>query len=170
MRCVHTECIKKVVIALWLSLGSIGAFGVSADEPESEGMHGGEEAHAKHALAVFLGATREHGEYRETLGVEYAYRINRLWSVGGVIERAERDKESTLAIVYVHLWPYKGLFLGPGVGRKDPGDERENTFRATIGYEFELGGGWSIAPQANLDVVENEENEEVYGVAFGKRF
>jgi hypothetical protein len=42
--------------------------------------------------------------------------------------------------------------------------------RATIGYEFELGGGWSIAPQANLDVIENEENEEVYGITIGKRF
>jgi len=90
--------------------------------------------------------------------------------MGGVIERAERDKHSTLAIVFVHLWPYKGLFLGVGAGRKDPGDERENTLRGTIGYEFELGGGWSIAPQANLDVIENEENEEVYGIAIGKRF
>jgi hypothetical protein len=87
-----------------------------------------------------------------------------------VIERAERDMDSTLAIVFVHLWPYKGLFLGIGGGRKDPGDERENTLRGTIGYEFELGGGWSIAPQANLDVIENEENEEVYGIAIGKRF
>ena len=73
-------------------------------------------------------------------------------------------------IAFAHFWPYKGLYVGGGIGRKDPGDERENTFRATIGYEFELGGGWSIAPQANLDVIENAENEEVYGIAFGKRF
>ncbi|MDA9982333.1 hypothetical protein N9H39_06270 [Gammaproteobacteria bacterium] len=158
---------KNIVVALCLSLGSIAAI---ADESESEGTHGGEEAHGKHALAAFVGVTREHSENRETLGIEYSYRINKSWSVGGVLERAERDKHSTLAIVFVHLWPYKGLFLGAGVGRKDPGDERENTLRTTIGYEFELGGGWSIAPQANLDVIENEENEEVYGVAIGKRF
>ena len=87
-----------------------------------------------------------------------------------MIERAERDKSSTLAIVFAHWWPYKELFLGAGVGRKDPGDTRENTLRATIGYEFELRGGWSIAPQANLDIIESDENEEVYGIAFGKRF
>jgi hypothetical protein len=62
------------------------------------------------------------------------------------------------------------LFLGAGFGRKDPGDERENTIRASLGYEFELGKGWVIAPNVNLDVIENEENEEVYGVAFGKQF
>ena len=167
MQRVYSGNLKNIIVALCLAFASIGAI---AAESESEGTHGGEEVHAKHALAVFVGVTREHSENRETLGIEYSYRINKSWSVGGVIERAERDKHSTLAIVFAHLWPYKGLFLGVGAGRKDPGDERENTLRGTIGYEFELGGGWSIAPQANLDVIENEENEEVYGIAVGKRF
>jgi len=167
MQRVCSGCLKSIVVALWLSLGSIGAI---ADESESKETHESEEEHAKHALAVFLGVTHEHGENRETLGIEYSYRINRPWSVGGVIERAERDKDSVLIIAFAHWWPYRGLFLGGGIGRKDPGNERENTLRATIGYEFELGRGWSIAPQANLDFIENEENEEVYGVAIGKRF
>lgn len=155
----------NTVVALCLSLGSIGAIA-----SESEGTQVGEEVHHKHTLGVFLGITREHDENRETIGIEYSYRLNKSWSVGGVLERAERDNSSTLGIVFVHLWPYKGLFFGAGVGRKDPGDERENTFRATIGYEFELKGGWVIAPQANLDVIENAEDEEVYGIAFGKQF
>ena len=159
--------LENIVVALWLSLVSIGTI---AGESESEGTHDREEGDVKHALAAFLGVTREQGENRETLGVEYSYRISKSWSVGGVIERAERDEHSTLAILFVHLWPHKGVFLGVGIGRKDPSDERENTLRATIGYEFELGRGWSIAPQANLDVIENEESEEVYGLAFGKRF
>lgn len=156
-----------IAMTLCITLFSPGTF---ASETESEGMHGQEEGHHKHALAVFAGVTREESENLETLGIEYSYRINRNWSVGGVIERADREKDSTLVIAFLHLWPYKGLFFGAGVGRKDPGDERENTLRATIGYEFELGGGWSIAPQANLDVIENGEDEEVYGIAFGKRF
>ena len=167
MQCVYCRCLKVIVVAMWLSLGSTGAI---ADESDSKGTHGGEEDHGKHTLAAFLGVTHEHGENLETLGIEYSYRVNKSWSVGGVIERAEREKDSTLAILFAHLWPYKGLFLGAGVGRKDPGGERENTLRATIGYEFELGRGWSIAPQANLDVIENNENEEVYVLAFGKRF
>ena len=157
---------KTLVIALCV-LFSAGAI---ADETGSVEIRGGEESHLKHALAVFAGVTREHGENLETLGIEYSYRINESWSLGGVIERAEREQNSTLVIAFAHFWPYKGLYVGGGIGRKDPGDERENTFRATIGYEFELGGGWAIAPQANLDVIENAENEEVYGIAFGKRF
>ena len=129
-----------------------------------------EETHRKHALAVFVGVTNEEGDYLETLGFEYSYRIHKNWSVGGVVERAEREKHSTIVLGFVHLWPYKELFLGFGLGRKDPEEERENTFRATIGYEFELGGGWSIAPQANVDFIENHENEEVYGITIGKRF
>ncbi|MFC1680598.1 hypothetical protein ACFL1S_02240 [Pseudomonadota bacterium] len=159
--------LANIVVVLCLAFSPIVAI---ADESKSEVAHGGEAAHTKHTLAAFVGITREHHENHETFGIEYSYRINRSWSVGGVIERADRQKESTLAILFVHLWPYKGLFLGVGAGRKDPGDEREIAYRATIGYEFELGGGWVIAPEANLDFIENEENEEVFGIAFGKSF
>ena len=146
------------------------ATGIHASEAPREEINHGEESHLKHAAAIFVGATKEEGDYHETFGFEYTYRIHKNWSLGGVIERADRDKHSTLAIAFVHYWPYRGLFLGFGVGRKDPGDSRENTLRATIGYEFEFAGGWSIAPQANLDAIENHENEEVYGIAIGKRF
>ena len=166
MTCCSNHSFKNVLIALCLSLFSIGTI---AAELDNEEIHG-EEEHGKHALAAFIGVTREHDENHETLGFEYTYRINTYWSVGAVVERAERDKHSTLAIIFAHWWPYKGLFLGAGVGRKDPGDEREDTLRTTIGYEFELGGGWSIAPQANLDVIGGHDNEEVYGIAIGKRF
>jgi hypothetical protein len=141
-----------------------------AGETENEVNQSSEESEGKNALAVFAGVTHEGSENLSTLGIEYSYRLHENWSVGGMIERADREKNSTLVIAFVHLWPYKGLFMGAGIGRKDPGDKRENAVRATIGYEFELGRGWSIAPSANLDVIENEENEEVYGISFGKRF
>jgi len=137
---------------------------------ESEGTRGAEESHRKHSLGVFAGVTREHGDNHSTLGIEYSYRIDERWSVGVVAERADRKSDSTLVIAFVHFWPTEYLYVGGGIGRKDPGDERENTFRATIGYEFELGEGWSISPQANLDVIEDEKNEEVYGLVIGKRF
>jgi hypothetical protein len=143
---------------------------LTASEPSHVETTHGEEPHHKHTIGLFLGITREHHENLETAGIEYSYRISKHWSLGGVIERAERETDSTLGIFFVHFWPYKGLYLGGGIGRKDPGDERQNTFRATVGYEFELGKGWGISPQANLDFIENEEREEVYGVVFGRRF
>ena len=143
---------------------------VFASEDGSSQDHAGEEEHPRHALALFAGVTLEHGEYLDTLGLEYSYRVNQNWSVGGVIERADREKDSTLAIAFAHYWPYKGLFLGAGIGRKDPDDDRENTLRATIGYEFVFKGGWGVAPQANIDFIKDSNSEEVYGIAFGKLF
>jgi len=157
---------RVFAIALCLLIST----GANAEETGSGEAHVGEKNHGKHALALFAGVTREHGENLDTLGIEYTYRLHKNWSVGGVIERADREEDSTLVIAFAHFWPYKELFVGAGIGRKDPGDERENTLRATIGYEFELGKSWSIAPQAHLDVIEHEENEEVYGITFGKRF
>jgi hypothetical protein len=156
-----------VFSTICLCFSTIGAV---ATEHEGKEAHDAEEEHAKHTLGLFAGATREDGEYHETLGIEYSYRYTQSWSFGGVIERADREKNSTLAIVFAHWWPYKEWFIGAGVGRKDPGNDRKNTFRASIGYEFELGGGWVIEPQANLDIIEGHENEEVYGIAIGKQF
>jgi hypothetical protein len=154
---------------LILSILIIFPFSISASETEGSEKHD-EEAHHKHTIGLFLGVTREHSENLETFGLEYSYRFHPKWTVGGVIERADREKDSTLGIVFVHFWPHKGLFLGGGVGRKDPGDKRENTARATIGYEWELPRAWIINLQANVDFIEHEDREEVYGVAIGKSF
>jgi hypothetical protein len=143
---------------------------IRASELEHEGSIEYSKEHRKHALGPFFGVTREDGENLGTIGIEYSYRVNKKWSVGGVIERADRDKHSTLVIVFAHYWPYKELYFGLGLGRKDPGDERENTLRGTIGYEFEIGKGWGISPQANIDWIENHPTEEVYGIVIAKRF
>lgn len=160
------DVMRALILALSIFV-SVSAF---AEESESEGHHAAEEGHHKHTLGLFVGVTREHSEDLATLGIEYTYRFHENWSVGAVIERADRDNDSTLAVAFLHFWPWKGLYLGAGVGRKDPVDERQDTMRATVGYEFELEGGWVISPQANLDVIEDEEDEEVFGIVFGKQF
>lgn len=155
------------VLVMFMTLSC--PFGVLANESEHTEIHE-DEAHPKHALGLFIGVTQEGGESLGTLGIEYSYRINHHWTVGGVIERADREKDSTLGIVFAHFWPWKGLFLGGGIGRKDPTDERENTARVTIGYEWEFGKGWLINVQGNLDFIENHDREEVYGLVFGRQF
>lgn len=143
---------------------------VQANESEEAESHGEAEHHYKHSLGLFVGITREGSENHETFGIEYAYRVSRQWSLGAVVERADRERDSTLAVVFAHYWPWKGLFLGGGIGKKDPGGERENTFRATLGYEWELNKGWIINAQVNLDYIEDHDREEVYGLAFGRQF
>jgi len=171
----HPDRVTRLVYALVTLSLLLGLGKATASENESEPQTHPESAHEggghlRHSLGLFLGATKEHDEYHDTLGIEYVYRINRLWSVGGVIERADRDKSSTLTNIFAHLHPWRGLYFGGGVGKKDPGEERENVGRVTIGWEFEIGKRWAISPQANLDFIEDAENEEVYGVIFGIRF
>lgn len=163
-------CKRSVMLmmsVLLLSCFSGIALADEAENGEGELYH---EEHGHNTLGIFLGITREHEHNRETIGIEYSYRINRYWSVGGLVERAERDKSSSLTNVFLHFWPTEFLYFGAGYGRKDPGEERQNTGRLTLGYEIEIGKSWSISPQANVDFIEDEENEEVYGLVIGRRF
>ncbi len=153
------------VTASALMLAFIGLTDTLADESESEG---GE--FKRHAIGVFIGVTHEHHEYLETLGIEYGYFVNKSVEVGAVVERAVREDNSTLAIAFVAFRPYRGWFVGAGVGRKDPGEDRENTLRLSIGYDFEVSHDWSVEPQFHLDIIEGEEDEEVLGVAILRRF
>ena len=162
-----TKNVKHMLGALLLSLLTGGAAAGEAGQEEGELYH---EENGRHTLGVFLGITREHDHDRETIGIEYSYRINRNWSVGALVERAEREKSSTLTNVFIHFWPTEFLYIGAGFGRKDPGEERQHTGRVTLGYEIELGKSWSLSPQANVDFIEDEENEEVFGLVFGRRF
>ena len=166
---------SRIAISAVVACFVIGSLTARASESEPGEGHGEEaqheeEHHKKHALSVFVGATHEHGEYHPTVGIEYGYHFSHLWSFGVVIERADREKSSTLGIVFVQLHPFKGLFLTAGAGRKDPDEKRQVTYRLGIGWEFELKGDWIIAPQLNFDFVDDEENEEVAGISFGRRF
>lgn len=156
---------KSLIVVICLLLSSTAI----ADELEQSETHKGG-GHHKHTLGLFAGVTVEGHDDLTTLGIEYSYRFHENWTVGGVAERAEREKDSTLLIAFIHFWPYKGWVMGVGAGTKDPKGKTEAVYRATIGYEFEIGNGWVIMPQANLDVIENHEDEEVYGIAVGKTF
>ncbi len=142
--------------------------------PAAVASESGEESHGeleyRHSLSVFLGATRAEGENLETAGIEYGYRLNKNWIVGVLVERAVRVSDSMLVIASASFHPYKGWFIGGGLGRKDPGPDRENTARLSFGYDFEFGGGWLLSPQIHKDFIENEEDEEVFGLAIGRNF
>ena len=80
----------------------IGTFGLlallSASLPgnaEEEKQH----PHKKYAIAAFLGGTRADSSNEFTVGVEAGYNINSNWSVGAVLERADREQHSTLFLL-----------------------------------------------------------------------
>ena len=101
---VKLRGIKLVLSVLYLSFIPLGLF---ADETEQKGADHSFEHHGRHNLGLFVGITREHEHNRETIGIEYSYRINRYWSAGAVVERAERDQDSTLASVTSGDWDHR---------------------------------------------------------------
>jgi hypothetical protein len=140
------------------------AFAQSSGEEPEEQEH-------RYGVAAFLGGTRaEHGT-EFTFGLEAGYVLNRSWSVGAVIERAERERHSTLFLVGVGWHPFgPGFRLQLGVGRKDPAGESQNVWRTALAYEFEVAHDWAVKPYLALDFIENEEDEEVFGVYIGRGF
>lgn len=124
----------------------------------------------RHALGVFVGATHAEDDYLETLGVDYGYFVNEKFEVGVVVERAVREDDSTLVIAFASLRLFGNFGIGAGIGRKDPGPDRKNTLRLSIFYDYELNEEWSLEPQFHVDFIEEEENEEVLGVAIIYRF
>ncbi len=142
-----------------------------ASEAVNEEQHAAvhEPEHLKWSTGVFVGATEVHEEWESTLGFELAYHFNQNWSAFALIERSERKKDTTLEMLGLRLHPWKGLALVAGVGRKDPGEERESTVRLGLAYEIHLGNNWFLEPAIAVDTIDNEE-ELVVGAYLGKKF
>jgi len=159
----------SIVLPCIAAVLSVGAPPSRAQE--GMGEEDGDYAHYRYAIAGFLGATRVDGENESTLGIEAGVAVNSQWSIGAVIERADRQRDSTLAIVGVGYHPFgPGIRAQFGVGAKDPSGETEFVFRAGLGWEHELHEGWFVKPYVAYDVINNEDNESVLGVYIGRLF
>jgi hypothetical protein len=152
----------------------------SATEAAGE-KKGGRDLEFRNVVALFLGITDEKGHDLEaTEGLEYAYRVGPLWSVGVLVEYAGGDLRNAVAVVPFYWWPHAGWYFlaGPGIefhsGRDNmPPEESEDeeffVVKIGVGYEFELGKRFMLAPNYNLDFVDGEQ-VSVYGVSFGIKF
>ena len=131
---------------------------------------GHEEVHHRFALGIFLGATHVHSENEFTYGVEFAYNFHPKWSIGAVLEQAERESETTFFLLGVGWHPVRNWRLQAGIGTKDPSGHSETVGRLGLTYEWELKNGWFIKPYLAADFIEHEDTETVYGAYFGKAF
>ncbi len=129
-----------------------------------------------HHVAVFVGGGVERRDNHKdesgyAVGMEYEYRFTQLWGIGSVIERIGGDQlRDTTIVVPVSLHPggHWRLFAGPGfefTSKKD-----KFLIRTGVGYEFPLGGHWSIAPEIMVDFIESGDRIFLDGVAFGYEF
>ena len=128
-----------------------------------------------HHLAIFAGPgveeKKDHDENTYAIGLEYAYRFSEVFSIGAIYETLGKDTIRNQAVVIplsIHPGGAWRLFAGPGYEWHDK--KEKYLARVGAGYSFELGGHWSMAPEAYVDFIENGDRTWVVGVAIGYHF
>ena len=138
--------------------------------------HGSVAGH-KH-IALFLGIGKEddghgHTHDADAIGLEFQYRLDDKWGIGAVLERVDVGSHtSTVAVVPFSRFFGDSIriFGGPGYEFKPNARKDKALLRAGIGYEFELSDKWSLAPEAQIDLIEGGESTWLVGVALGYGF
>ena len=119
----------------------------------------------KNQISLFLGATSNIDATAFTIGLDYQYRINRLFGVGALVDHAMGDIQSTLLApaLYLHVWHLEFTVAPAAEFSKD---ETTAVLRVGVEYGFEISR-FSVSPALFFDTERNEEPSLVYGVSFG---
>jgi len=156
----------STILTLLVFCGSL-MIAADATGQEIESNHEGSHESHRNTMGLFIGETFEGRLEDFTLGVEYERHINESFGIGLVAEYVSDDLDVwvyAMPFAY-HNGPWK-LYAGPGV--EDTEDGSEYLTRVGAEYAFEVGG-LEIAPQVNVDFVDNEE-VWVIGLFIGKGF
>lgn len=124
-----------------------------------------------HHLSLLIGNTDlDHEGDEFTLGIDYEYRVNDLLGLGVVVEHASGDLDAWtyLVVADIHITNQWIMQVGPGFEHTS----KHDLFVARLGtlYEFELEGGWTVAPQLHYDYHDGGDDAIVYGIAVGFAF
>ncbi|SHF44331.1 hypothetical protein SAMN05444483_101126 [Salegentibacter echinorum] len=132
----------------------------------------------KHHIALFNGATTNfsHESTSYTIGLDYEYRISKLFGLGLLGEYIAAESGEFLAGVPFFVHPYKGLkfvaapmavFLEEHTsGEHKVEKETEFAFRFGTGYDFHFKG-FSIGPDINFDFGKTEALNYGLSIGFG---
>ncbi len=133
----------------------------------------------QHVVGLFLGVTDTEHTEETSYGLEYEYRFNKTWGLGGVWERTpdgyddgHGHTEDLSVKVISAYWHKDMLRLGLGFGEeKVHGDHphTEDLIRASAAYDIHLTPNLGIAPSVAIDRVDGE-NVYVYGAALTYAF
>jgi hypothetical protein len=182
------------VAAVGLTSGLPRSGAVSQEGGVHEDVEDHEEAEFLNELALIVAGTyedlgAEDTENYFTIGAKYQREVTERVAVAGMVEYLN-DKPAALLVFPVHFLPWKGLdlFAGPGVEfsggeeeehgeEHDEGEEHGESngwdakflIRVGIGYVFEIGERYSLAPGIALDFI-GREQALVYGVDFSVSF
>lgn len=134
-------------------------------EPEEESEF------PRHSVGVALNyVTENRAEGGWAVGLEYAYRFNRTWAVGGFGEYLSGDFEVGVFGVLGYWFPWRslGVVIGPGVEISE-GQQERWLARAGLFYEIEAGD-FFIAPSVYADFLDDGDVALMVGGTIGMFF
>jgi len=142
----------------------------AAEESGTSAIHHHE---SPNHLSLFLGNTHllvpgEGNEDGFTAGLDYEYRLSRVFGVGGVAEYASGALDATTLLVALDIHLYKGAVLQLGAGVEFIEGHTNELGRVGILYEFEFGEV-TVSPQFHFDYT-SAEDSLVFGFALGRNF
>lgn len=128
----------------------------------------------KNFASFFLGGTQFEQKHAFTYALEYYRAIVFPVGISLEYERVPRNDEGNseyelFSVAVVHL-PNK-IYVAAGPGLKNT-KEKHNTLlgRFSAGYIFSLPSDMEFVPNINVDLVNRQHQELIYGVSMGKRF
>ncbi len=124
-----------------------------------------------HHLAVVGGFARNNSKDANFLGLEYEYRLNDKWGIGGYYEQTFNgfDIEALGLLGTYHPSGGWKVLGGIGVEGKLNSNKSKWLLRAGVGYGFHVGDT-SITPLFVVDWIENNSSVVYLGVAVGFGF
>ncbi len=168
MRHIHAFTIVPALLAVLASAAI-----AEEHEHESENPHGESE------IAAFLGTVDPNGSGKAefAIGVEYEFRMNRWFGIGGFADYADADDATTIGVplfIHAHRFSRLKFLIAPGYllnnGEDERGEKEEDSFlvRAGFAYTFNLTERFGLAPVFQVDFFDKGEEElaYVYGVYF----
>ena len=149
-------------------LSTLACGEVSSSEV-AHGLDRGEHELHKNVFGVFAGiASAGRREKGFALGLEYQRRINESFGIGAVAEYTFDDADFwVFAIPFVYYKNAWKFYVAPGIEKSS--HCTEGLVRLGTEYAIQIGGGWEISPQLNIDFVDGED-VWVLGAFFAKGF
>ena len=131
-------------------------------------------ADARHFPGIFVGYTNANDETHFTYGLEYEYKFNHTWGIGGVYEKiddAHHGDGVTVTVAELFYHPLNNLRFGVGIGKEKIGGAHPHTedlYRLTASYEYHIGD-FGLEPTLAVDFIDGEK-AYVFGVALIRPF
>jgi hypothetical protein len=149
-------------VPLWVNASETGEHATAHETEHHAGYH-------KNVIGLFTGITHENrGSNEFAVGLEYERRFTEHFGIGAVVEYTGGDADTWVYALpfawHIDRWKF---YVAPGI--EDGHHGKEDLIRLGGEYAFHLSGGWEIAPQVNVDLVDGEDIW-VFGAVFALGF